>query len=72
MKIQLVQGEGEAVDVEIEKDGFDEGDKFPLMSRNVARLYKGLAEGEINCTFEDAVERHELIDGMYRENGYEP
>jgi hypothetical protein len=35
----------------------------------VARVYNGLAEGVINCTFEDAVERHELIDGMYKENG---
>jgi hypothetical protein len=31
---------------------------------------KGLAEGRVNCSFEDAVERHEFIEGLYRDNGY--
>jgi predicted dehydrogenase len=69
MRIQLMEGEGEAKDVEIERDEFDEGGKYEYPARNVGRLYKGFAEGEINCSFEDAVERHELLDGMYKENG---
>lgn len=72
MKIQLMRGEGgEVEEVEIEKDEFDEGEQFPMASRNVARVYKGLSAGENNCSFEDAVERHELLDAMYRENGYD-
>lgn len=34
-------------------------------SRNMAKLYKELAERRDNCSFVDAVERHELINGMY-------
>ncbi|KAG4439576.1 hypothetical protein IFR05_004924 [Cadophora sp. M221] len=61
--------EGEEVQVvEAEKDEFD-GEEWGTASRNVGRLYKELSEGRINCSFEDAVERHELIDGMYKENG---
>jgi predicted dehydrogenase len=48
----------------------DELDGFGIPARNVARVYKGFVEGKINCTFEDAVERHRLIDEMYTENGY--
>ncbi|TVY80456.1 Galactose/lactose metabolism regulatory protein GAL80 [Lachnellula suecica] len=40
-------------------------------AKNVGRVYRGVGEGENNCTFEDAVERHRLIAGMYRENGIE-
>ncbi|KAH7354840.1 NAD-binding Rossmann fold oxidoreductase family protein [Rhexocercosporidium sp. MPI-PUGE-AT-0058] len=61
--------EGEEVEVvEVEKDEFD-GKEWGMASRNVGRLYRELAEGKINCSFEDAVERHELIEGMYKENG---
>lgn len=69
MKMQLVGGEGDVREVEIEEDEFDKDEKFGLPARNVARLYNGLSRGEINCSFEDAVERHELIEGMYKENG---
>jgi len=69
MKIQLQDGEEDkAEDIAIPGDEFD-GYKHP--ARNVARVYKHFAEGTINCTFEDAVERHALIDGMYKENGLE-
>ncbi|KAL2070662.1 hypothetical protein VTL71DRAFT_13688 [Oculimacula yallundae] len=65
----LSGGEGGEVEVvEVEKDEFDEKE-WGLPSRNVARLYKELAEGKNNCSFEDAVERHELIANMYKENG---
>jgi hypothetical protein len=35
----------------------------------VGRLYKGLKNEEINCSFEDAVDRHALVEEIYRENG---
>lgn len=60
----------DVVTVEVEKDEFD-GDAWGIPSRNVARVYDELAEGRVNCSFEDAVKRHELIDGMYKENGIE-
>jgi len=60
----------DVVTVEVEKDEFDD-DAWGIPSRNVARVYKELAEGRVNCSFEDAVERHELIDGMYKENEIE-
>jgi hypothetical protein len=66
MRVQLQEGEGEATDVELPRDGFDE---YGVPARNVGRLYEGLAEGEVNCSFEEAVQWHELIDGMYKENG---
>ena len=65
MKIEVQDGEGEKVEVaEIVGDEFD-GFKHP--ARNVGRLYKGLKNGEINCSFEDAVDRHALIEEIYRE-----
>lgn len=68
MKIQVFNFEEDKVeDVEVEKDEFDGA--FGLPVGNVARIYRGLVKGENNCSFEDAVERHALIDGMYRENG---
>lgn len=74
MKIEVHDFEKDSVEVvEPERDEFDskEGwkEEFGLPARNVGRLYKGLAGGEVNCSFEDAVERHRLIEGMYRENG---
>jgi len=69
MKILVQDGEGDKAE-EIEIPG-DEFDGYEHRARNVARVYKGLAAGEINCTFEDAVERHELIDGIYKDNGIE-
>jgi predicted dehydrogenase len=69
MKIQVHDFAKEAAeDVKIEADEFDT-EKFGLPARNVGRLYKAFADGSINCTFEDAVERHRLIEQMYRENG---
>lgn len=43
--------------------------EFGLPARNVARVYRELTKGNNNCTFEDAVERHRLINVMYAENG---
>ena len=58
MKIQVQDGEGDkAEDIEIPGDEFD-GYKHP--ARNVGRVYKHFAEGTINCSIEDAVERHEV------------
>lgn len=70
MKIQVYDFEKDVVeDIDVEKDEFDE--KFASPARNVGRLYKDFAQGDNNCTFEDAVERHELIDAMYKENGFQ-
>lgn len=67
MKIEIQDGEGgKAETVEIPGDEFD---VFKHPARNVGRVYKLLAEGNNSCTFEDAVKRHELIAGMYQENG---
>lgn len=70
LKIQVFDTEKDSVeDVESEKDEFDEDGKFGMPARNVGRVYKAFAEGENTCSFEDAVERHALIDAMYKENG---
>ena len=67
MKVELQEGEGEKVEVlEIGNDDFE---SYAYPARNVARVYETFAKGEINCTFEDAVERHVLIEALYRENG---
>ncbi|KAI8629729.1 NAD-binding Rossmann fold oxidoreductase family protein [Xylariaceae sp. FL1651] len=69
-KVQVYDFEKDEIEeVEVKKDEFDEGDKYGQPAKNVGRLYKGLAEGQVNCSFEDAVLRHELIDAMYKENG---
>jgi predicted dehydrogenase len=67
MKIEVQEGEGDKVEV-VEVPG-DEFDGYGHPARNVGRVYKEFKEGKINCSFEDAVERHALIEGMYRENG---
>jgi len=73
VKVQLHDFESDTVnDVKIEEDEFDEEGKYSMYARNVGRLYKGLAEGKVICSFEDAVERHELFDTMYKENGIVP
>ncbi|KAE9373316.1 NAD-binding Rossmann fold oxidoreductase family protein [Stipitochalara longipes BDJ] len=67
MKIEVQDGEGEKVE-EVEIGG-DEFDGYGHPARNVGRVYKVFTKGEINCSFEDAVERHALIEALYRENG---
>lgn len=49
----------------------DEWAHLPQAARNVARVYEAIEGGdwELLCGFEDAIERHELIDEMYRQNG---
>lgn len=58
----LVTGELETVVVEK-----DEWDELPRQARNVARLYEAFRKGESDgvATFEEAVKRHEMLDGMY-------
>lgn len=59
----LVTGKLETVVVEK-----DEWDELPRPAMNVARLYEAFRKGEADGvpTFEEAVKRHELIDGMYK------
>lgn len=71
---------GKVQNVEIPRDEFDEmatPDELPhgMYSRDfgfkaIGRFYKHLATGAESCTWEDAVERHELIEELYRQNGY--
>jgi predicted dehydrogenase len=68
MKIELHDFQKDSVEqVEIPAD---ELDKLGRPARNVARIYRALAAGEVNCSFEDAVQGHELIEKLYKENGY--
>lgn len=74
MKIELHTFENDSLEeVKISTDELDDagGDAFGgLAAKNVGRLYRGLAKGEVNCTFEDAVERHEFLEELYKQNGY--
>ena len=75
MNIQVHDFESDRLEeVEIPRDDLDEGegkDAFGgLAAKNVGRLYRGLAMGEVNCSFEDAVERHEFLEELYKQNGY--
>jgi len=54
--------------VEADKDEID--DLVGMAARNVGRVYREFNKGNINCTFEDAVQRHEFIEKLYKENGY--
>jgi hypothetical protein len=61
---------GTVEEVGIEEDDVDnllEG--YGIPSKNVGRIYKELSQERNVCSFEDAVERHEFIEGIYRENG---
>ena len=50
--------------------GKDEWEHLPLATRNVARLYKAIAEGDTSvvCDFEEANKRHRFIQ-EFAENG---
>ncbi|QDS69968.1 hypothetical protein FKW77_002865 [Venturia effusa] len=45
----------------------DEWDELPRQARNVARLYEAFRKGKGDgiATFDEAVERHKMLDGMY-------
>ena len=70
---------GKVQEIEVPKDEFDDNPsvEFPYnpafadhASKNLARLYKHLATGAESCTWEDAVERHNLLEELYKMNGY--
>jgi predicted dehydrogenase len=64
VKIHLHDREtGNVEEVEVEKD---ELDGLPQQAKNIGRLYEALAKRDKNflVTFEDAVQRHVLIDKM--------
>lgn len=52
----------------VDDDSEVEGVQGP--ARNVARVYEKIAEGKGNCSFEDAVERHEFLHNLWTDNGY--
>lgn len=67
IKVEVHDFEGGKVEkVEVKEELGD----LPMPGRNVGRVYRELEAGQINCSFEDAVERHEFIEGLYKENGY--
>jgi predicted dehydrogenase len=69
MKIEVHDFEKDDVqEIVIEKDGWENLGGWG--SANVARLYESLADGKINCTFEDAVKRHEFLEEINKLNGY--
>jgi predicted dehydrogenase len=49
-----------------EEDGID-GIPFG----NVSRVYRELSEGKVNCTFEEAVEFHRVLEEAWKANRYE-
>lgn len=70
MKVELWTADtGELVEVGIEEeeDGWGE---LPAPARNVARLYEAFAEGKWYPDFEHALKRHEMIERMFRANGF--
>lgn len=71
IKIEVHDFESDEVKVvEIRGREFD-GFQLDTPADNVGRAYETIAEAGSNCTFEDAVERHRLLDAMFKENGYE-
>lgn len=54
----------EVTEVEIPEDL----EALPLPARNIARVYELQAEGVVNCSFEDAVERHAFLDKVDKES----
>ena len=71
VKIQVHNVEkGTVEEVKIEEDDVDALLKgYGLPSKNVGRIYRELSEGRNNCSFDDAVERHDFIEEIYKENG---
>ena len=75
MRVQVNEfGSGGVEEVDWERDGDGEGDVvskmgLPVGARNVGRVYEGLRVGRVVCGFEDAVERHVVLEEMYVENG---
>lgn len=78
MKLEVHDFESDTVEeVEVVSEAVDGIDGIP--GGNVARVYRalkglregkeGLVEGGGLCGFEDAVERHRVLEGIYRENG---
>lgn len=69
MKIQVHEFEsGRVEEVGVEADEMA-ALGVPLGARNVGRVYRRLRDGEEICSFEDAVERHKVLEGWYVENG---
>lgn len=67
----FVDGKDEVEVIEVVAE--DEFDRLGMASRNVARLYEAIArgetgEGDVICTFEDAVKRQRFTDEIYKQN----
>ncbi|KAF7171421.1 hypothetical protein CNMCM6106_005798 [Aspergillus hiratsukae] len=63
-KLELYSTEsGQVEEVKVDKE---EWDALPIPAQNIARLYEAYRKGEWYPTFDWAVRRHELIDGMWK------
>lgn len=55
----------------MEKDIVDAMVGMSPISRYVGRVYEAIAEGRSICTFEDAVQRHDFLDSLWKEGGFD-
>ncbi|RHZ46496.1 uncharacterized protein CDV56_103032 [Aspergillus thermomutatus] len=63
-KLELYRTEsGQVEEVQVDED---EWDSLPIPAQNIARLYEAYRKGEWYPTFDWALRRHELIDGMWK------
>jgi len=63
-KVELFDKEtGMVEEVKVERDEWDE---LPVPAQNIARLYEAFRKGEWVPGFERAVERHEMLEEMWR------
>ncbi|KIL89309.1 hypothetical protein FAVG1_07703 [Fusarium avenaceum] len=50
----------------IEEVPLDKALDLPLVSQNVGRVYERFADGEAHPTFDDAVQRHQYLDAVFK------
>jgi hypothetical protein len=63
-KVELFNKEtGKVEEVKVERDQWDE---LPVPAQNIARLFEAFRKGEWVPGFERAVERHEMLEDMWR------
>jgi len=57
---------GEVLEIAAESDDFEsEFGDLPNHAKNIGRVYEAYRKGEEIASFEDALERHELLAEMY-------
>jgi predicted dehydrogenase len=66
-KVEVVR-DGKVESFKMGEFGEDEIDGVPF--GNVSRVYRQLREGRVNCSFEEAVELHKVLEEAWKANGY--